>query len=213
MGIYGDPRGTTGGVVWGAARDRQGKVATTRAYVIPTNPQTGPQTIQRNKFVDSLGVVRNWGPAVYLDYFDRSVGQLPGFQSMMSILLRAIDASYEFTAPPDTPLGALHFPDTYAVATAGAAQAVDVSWSAELGPDGTLADKLQLLACEVARDIDDQHPTAVELDADTRNGSPFQFDLPAPNTAYLIAGFWVGVGDAVGKISRVEWRIQNSGST
>ncbi len=213
MGIYGDPRGTTGGIVWGAARDRLGKVATTRSYVIPANPNTGAQQLQRGKFKDALYVVRNWGPSVYLTDWDRGIGQLPGFQSLMSVLIKALNGTYQFVAPADTPLGALHFPNTWTVAQSATPGNIDVTWSAELGADGTNADQLQLVAARRDRNADLVHPTFTFLDCDTRNGSPYAITGLEVGQYYLIGGWWQGAGTALGKLSRVEWRVVQAGTT
>ena len=85
-GIFSNPRGTTSGLVFGAARTPQGKVVTSRQHVIPHNPRTTLQTANRNNWLGAVAAVRALGSTIYLDAFNRAIGQLPGFQSMMSML-------------------------------------------------------------------------------------------------------------------------------
>jgi len=209
-GIFGRPSGSVSNIVFGAARDRTGKVATSRAKVTPTNPNTAGQQLQRGKFGDALQIVRDLGPAVYEDDFDRAIGQLPGFQSLMSILTKCIDASYHLTAPPDTPLGPLHSPNTFAVATGAGSKQIAVTWSTELGADGTAADKVDYLLAQVARDADGNHPTGYALDGAARSTGALTITAPAGNVEYLVGIWFRGQGTAAGLLSRVEWRLVTS---
>jgi hypothetical protein len=92
-GIFSNPRGKTGGIVFGAARTRTGKKVTSRLLVPPSNPNTAAQQVQRGKFAEALAIVRLLGSGIYQSDFNRSIGQLPGFQSVTSIFLNALDAS------------------------------------------------------------------------------------------------------------------------
>ncbi len=113
-GITGRPAGKVASLIFGAARGREGKVVTVRELVAPSNPRTPEQQAQRGKFQSSLAYVQGWGPDVYQSDWNRSVGQLPGFQSMMSILLNNIQGTPERLTPPDDrQLGSLHFPDSF----------------------------------------------------------------------------------------------------
>ena len=104
-GIFSRPRGKTGGIVFGAARTREGKAVTSRLLVRPSNPRTPAQQLQRRKFDRTLNTVRSWGPGLYQDYFNRTIGQLAGFQSLESILLGAFKNDGSFEAPADTRTG------------------------------------------------------------------------------------------------------------
>ena len=104
-GIFSRPRGKTGGVVFGAARTREGKAVTSRLLVRPSNPRTPAQQLQRRKFDRTLNTVRSWGPGLYQNFFNRTIGQLAGFQSLESILLSAFKNDGSFEAPADTRTG------------------------------------------------------------------------------------------------------------
>lgn len=212
-GIFSAPRGTTSGIVFGAARTRDGKVTTSRAWNKPANPRTGAQQLQRGKFLDCLQVVRDFGPSIYQGDWDRAIGQLPGFQSMMSILLHALNDSFEFAAPPDTPLGPLHFPATWGITTAGGAGQLTATWSTELGPDGTASDQLQLIGCLAARDADGLHPVFFALDTAVRSAGTIAISTGQDSLLCLIGGWFQGAGTAAGRLSRTEWRLQTSQPT
>ena len=143
-GIFSKPRGKTGGIVFGAARTRQGKLATARELVKPSNPNTALQQTQRSKFKSALDLVRRLGAAIYQVAWNRSIGQLPGFQSMVSIFLNQMDSSKDITLVNDINLGILHFPDTFSISSPSAG---DFSYtnSTELGSNGTADDEFKLL--------------------------------------------------------------------
>jgi hypothetical protein len=211
-GIFGRPSGQILDLVIGAARDRQGKVATVRGLVIPANPNTAAQQLQRGKFSDSLWVLRNWGPVVYQDDWNRAIGQLPGFQSLMSILMNNIDDLYQFTEPPDTPLGTLHFPSTWTPVQGVGADDVDITWSDELGSDGTAADKLQLIAVREGRDGSDEHPVVHVVDAAVRSDAAYTLDCGEATTHYIMSAWFQGVGTAEGSLTRAEWTAALTGA-
>src|SRR3972149_3079354 len=98
-GIFSRPRGKTGGIVFGAARTREGKLVTSRLLVAPSNPNTADQQEQRSVFTQSLQCVRSLGASIYQEDFNRAIAQLPGFQAVMSILMNAMTPAFLFTAP------------------------------------------------------------------------------------------------------------------
>lgn len=212
-GIYSPPRGLCGNIVWGAARTRTGKVATTREYVIPVDPQSADQVIQRTKLADSVAVVRGWGPSYYLTDWDRAVGQLPGFQSLMSVLLDCIADNFQFAAPPDTPLGALHFPAAFTSAASGTPGAITITWSSEAGADGTAADKPIIVACRAARTGTLHTPILALAPAESRASSPYELVTGENGVTFLLGVWWQGVGLAAGKLSLARWALATSGTT
>lgn len=139
-GIFSNPRGKTGGIVFGAARTRTGKKVTSRLLVPPSNPNSAAQVIQRGKFAESLAIVRLIGSGIYQGDFNRAIGQLPGFQSMTSIYLNSMDAISDIGTIPPINLGSLHKPDTFGLSAPGPTGEIQVDWSAELGLNGTDAD-------------------------------------------------------------------------
>ena len=144
-GIFSNPSGKTGGVVFGAARTRTGKKVTSRLLVPPSNPNTAAQQIQRGKFSQSLAIVRLIGSAIYQGDWNRSIGQLPGFQSMMNIFLNSLNSIYTLTTIPTINLGSLHYPLTWTEDFVQALNNWKTTWSTELGVNGTTADVAVLI--------------------------------------------------------------------
>lgn len=133
-GIFSRPRGKTGGIVFGAARTREGKMVTSRLLVSPSNPRTADQVAHRLVFSDCLNITRSLGAVIYQDDWNRGIAQLPGFQSMMSVLMKASGDGRIFDAPSDVNLGTLGFPPTFAIEEGGAAGELSAGWSG-VAPD------------------------------------------------------------------------------
>lgn len=210
-GLHGRPAGNVAGVVYGAARTRTGKAVTARELVYPSNPQTADQVLQRNKFKESLTACRNMSASWWQEFFNRAIGQLPGFQSMMSIMLDNTNDSEEFTPPPDTPLGDLHFPDTYTVVTgAGASSTIDITWSTENGTNGTSADKLHFVLISKAAQPSKNRVAVDFSSTDTRTDGTKTYTCPAADEDYVVGCFLEGVGTAAGLLTVCEWRAVTS---
>lgn len=149
--------GSIGSITFSKARTREGFVQTARDRVVPLNPQTPAQVSARAKLSSSNFIARTLGPSAYQSDWDRAISKLPGYQSLVSMLQAAsihdtgnIDL---VNSPPDSPLGNLHFPDTFAVAHSGSGLwAVD--WSTELGENGANDDELQIYGIQVSQDQD-----------------------------------------------------------
>ena len=205
-GLHGRPSGNVAGVVYGAARTRIGKAVTARELVFPSNPQTAAQMLQRHIFMESLYATRYLGPTVYQDYFNRSIGQLPGFQSMMSILLNGTNAAEEFHAPPDTPLGNLHFPGTCAVTTGGGAVGTyEIDWSTENGLNGTVADTSYIFDIQVIATPTYTRWVVVAGIGPARSVGHYDGIGLAGGTDHVNCIFFVGVGAALGNLSLARW--------
>ncbi len=144
-GIFSKPRGKTGGIVFGAARTRTGKLATARELVKPSNPNTALQQTQRGKFKSALDLVRRISATIYQTAWNRSIGQLPGFQSMVSIFLNQMASNKDITLVNDINLGTLHFPNTFTLSSPVAGQLAFVN-STELGSNGTNLDIVNIIA-------------------------------------------------------------------
>jgi len=205
-GLHGRARGNVNGIIYGAARTRFGKVVTAREYVVPSDPQTAAQVIQRRKFEGSLYAVRHLGSTLWQSDFNRSIGQLPGFQSMMSIILENTDNTFVLAAPPDTPLGNLHYGASMAAVTGvGAGGDVDLTWNAALGLNGTAADVVEVFGVR-----------ADESSAGIRGGVDFAATAIRSDAALVVAtgssgADWIigiyfqGAGVALGLLSECHW--------
>lgn len=164
-GIFSKSRGKLSGIVFSAARAREGKVMTAREFVIPANPQTTPQQSNRMLFDYIQKLVRAFGPAIYRPIFNRGVQDLPGYQTLLSLFRRAYT---EFSATvwqassqnPDTLLGQLHFPDSVTVQPLSGND-LQVDWSTELGDNGQDADQVYILAADYRVDTGDDETWGV----------------------------------------------------
>lgn len=205
-GLHGRPSGNVAGVVYGAARTRTGKAVTARELVYPSNPQTADQMLQRHIFMESLSATRSLGATRWQDDFNRAIGQLPGFHSMMSILLNNTNASEEFISPPDTPLGDLHFPGTFTVVTgAGAAGTVTIDWTAEVGSNGTVNDEIELFS--IGKDATGTYIRGAYSPTSVKVRSDIQYIWPAGFVGQdvVVGAYCLGAGAAVGNLSLCRW--------
>lgn len=200
-GITGRPRGSIAGIVFGAARGRRGKLVTAREKVIPANPNTPAQQTQRSKFRDCLFIVREIGPSIYQDDWNRAVNQLPGFQSLMSIMLGNMDGNGLLTEPSDVPLGDLHFPDTFDYSQSVTTKKVQADWSAELGGNGTVGDELIMIAIEAARPVGRNRDIATIVADATRQEIQGEILCGQAAASYIILGYFSGVAAADGLLT------------
>jgi hypothetical protein len=104
-GIFSRASGTTSGIVFSEVRDKKGKTMISREKVIPQDPQTTNQLEQRNRFSRLIAAITSWSPALYQELFDRSVRNLPGFQSLESALNKSLGNDGKFVDAPDIATG------------------------------------------------------------------------------------------------------------
>lgn len=200
-GLFSNPRGKTGGVVFGAARTRTGKKVTSRLLVPPSNPNTAAQQTQRGKFAEALAIVRLIGSGIYQSDFNRSIGQLPGFQSMTSIYLNSMDAVSSLGTIPPINLGSLHKPATYTADTPPSSKVVKVDWSTELGINGHANDIVHLLSVE-----QDKAASPLERDVkvqatEVRSDGTASITMQLTGTVYDVLMYMEGVTTAPGVLS------------
>lgn len=210
-GIFGTTKGKVAGIVFSSARTREGKVVTAREKVTPANPKTAEQTLQRNKFSSALGLVKDIGPSIYQADWNRSVQQLPGFQSLMSIILNNIDDSLSFNAPPDTSLGNLHFPDTFSPVTGSSPGEIDVTWSNEAGANGLSTDLF--IAFAIVEDLAQTALVAVSNGVQTRTSGATGVTLSglAEGEPSIICGYFRGADANEGLLSLAVWQGVQAG--
>lgn len=147
-GIFSEASGHNNGLVFGKARTRDGKKTTVRQLVKPSNPNTNAQQSQRGRFSAALQIVKSIGRSIYSIDWQNAVDNLPGFQSLMSIMTNALsDTGASLSAPASATLGSRHFPDTFAAAAS--TDQIDVTWSTELGEIGAADDDAVVIAVEV----------------------------------------------------------------
>ena len=199
-GIFSKPSGKTGGIVFGAARTRTGKLVTARELVPPSNPNTPLQQTQRSKFKSALDLVRRIGADVYRSAWNRSVGQLPGFQSMESIFLNQMAANKEITLVNDINLGILHSPDTITFDSTIVGHAT-ANFTSENGANGTENDQAVLIA--IAKTDDDrQLANGVKVDSgDIRSDESASVIGLKSGSTYELYFYFVGKDSASGLYS------------
>lgn len=204
-GIFSNPRGKTGGLVFGAARTRTGKKVTARLLVPPSNPNTAAQQIQRSKFAEALAIVRLIGATFYQSDWNRSIGQLPGFQSLTSIYLNSMDDIADIGVIPSINLGSL-FPGSGFTLNAGAPSSCVYSWNTQTGLNGTDDDIAVVIAISTSKATS---PLERVVDVDTSltrisGGGPGPAVFPA-GTDVTGLMYFRGVGTAEGLLSATQY--------
>jgi len=199
---YGRLMGTLAETVGGAARGRRGKLNTIRTKVDPSNPNTPDQVIQRSKFRDCLDVARAVGPALYQADLNRAIGELPGFQSLMSVLLNNISDIYTFTEFPTLLLGDLHVPNEVTLGAGVTAGSFLLEWTTELGPNGTASDRLSCFIVEATAPAPGTDRHVYKLDAgEFRSDADITAGGFPGDTDMVVLGWFTGSGTAAGLIS------------
>lgn len=204
-GITSRPSGKLGNIIFGAARTPAGKVATAREAVDPSNPNTAAQQSQRSKFSQAVNIVQGVGPSVYQEDWNRAVGQLPGFQSWQSMLLNNIDQNDDLQPPDVRPLGNLHFPDSFSASSSDTSGSIDVSWSGELGDNGTDADDSVLLAIEQAQPASRERDVVTIVPGQQRSAQSATINTNQPGNVYVIGLYFRGAGNAEGLLSPADF--------
>lgn len=210
-GIFSNPRGKTGGIVFGAARTRTGKKVTSRLLVPPSNPNTAAQQVQRLKFANALAIVRLIGSAIYQSDWNRAIGQLPGFQSMTSVYLNSMDSVATLGVIPSINLGSLHQPATFVADSGAGSGLLNIAWSKELGINGTDADVLVILAVHQEKmDTPLERPITVDV-SKVRNDADFDLDVGFSGEAFTVLIYFRGAGAAEGLLSPTSLSVGTTG--
>ena len=207
-GLFSSPSGTTAGVTFGKARTREGKVTTAREYTVPSNPNSAGQQTQRSKFSSAKDIVRYSTAGWYQEAFNRAVSQLPGFQSMMSIIINALSDAFLMSAPPQTNLGSLDSPQSLGYEAINGSTEITVDFSSVIPLKGNAADEIFAIAIPAtSAKRGTLSPAFVSLAAVTRNTAPAVITVPAlvTNDVYIIGIFAVGVTTNVGVKSPCTW--------
>lgn len=209
-GITSRPSGQLGNIIFGAARTASGKVATAREAVAPSNPNTSAQQAQRSQFQMAVAIVQALGPDIYQEDWNRSVGQLPGFQSWQSILLNNMDNSDLLSAPPDRQLGSLHVPDSISASTGAAAGEIDLTWSTETGANGADGDAAVVLAIEAPAPSDRSRDVLVSRADSDRSDGAFTATVAQDATDYVLGLYFSGGGRGESALSTCRFLVATS---
>ena len=192
-GIFSRPRGKTGGLVFGAARTRDGKAVTARLLVKPSNPRTPAQQAQRRKFSVALEAVRATGQEFYRETFNRTIGQLPGFQALESILLRQMNSDGTFSRGPNINTGSAELPSYLWQLNADELNAGLMKCTADFNDDAPEGTKLHMFYIYAPtgdwNDVDDVvvgH--AIEEAGSSDSILYIEEDVPASQDGQILAG-------------------------
>lgn len=202
-GIFGNPSGSTGNIVFGAARTREGKVTTARQKVNPSNPKTSAQVTQRNKFSSVLDLVRRIGKPIYGTDWNRAIGQLPGYQSIQSTYLNQIDSSLDINLTLPVNLGTLPGFENFSV-TSGSPGVINITWNDNSGGSATSADVATFLlvaSTDANRQTDDG---VITSQTTTRSSTSVSFLGLTSGVEYQIYYYYKGEGLASGLYSIAE---------
>lgn len=143
--IFNRARGSIGGNTFSQARYRKGKLQTGRQRVTPANPKTPAQESQRDILAACLAIVRNAGQIIYRNQWNNQISKLPGYQSLMSVLMHMSSTTTEEVDVsgfyPTIQSGELHFPNTIVFNPSAVDNTVEINWSTELGTNGKSTDQ------------------------------------------------------------------------
>jgi hypothetical protein len=205
-GLHGRPRGAVAGIVYGAARSRQGKVVTAREYVVPGPTEDADVLAQRSVFASILYAVRYLAAACWQVDFNRAIGQLPGFHSIMSILLGSCPYSDKLLVPPaDTPLGNLYTPVFSPVPHGSVAGSITITWTTGLGINGTDLDRLVVILVEKEQTAGNIRGANYKGEVADRTDGTVDIATGASGTDWVVGCYFRGAGTAEGLLGPVKW--------
>ena len=195
QGILGGGRGAVGTVVMSQWRGKD----VIRARVTPSNPNTAAQQGQRSRFAQAVRIVKTWGRSLYAADWNRAVGDLPGFQSLTTLLLRNVDRETGLLGvPAPVSLGALEGLRDLTV-SALAPDEVGVSWTPGVLADGDGTDQVTVFGVErLMEAVDSYIPTPERSDRD--DGAAPLTGL-TPETTYLVGVYVRGATGNAGRLS------------
>jgi hypothetical protein len=207
-GIFSKPSGQTAGVVFGQARTRQGKVVTARQLVVPTNPNTAGQQAQRGIFSYAKDIVRATTSGWYESAFNRAVSQLPGFQSMMSIMMRTIDSAGVVTAPSQTNLGSLDVLNVTSIVADASDGHVAIEFTNATPLKGSAGDLVYAVVIpKTAAKRAIQGNALTQLGVSTRDDTPIEITVPSivAGDHFIVGIFVKGIAPNAGVFSPCVW--------
>jgi len=205
-GLHGRPRGTVAGIVYGGARSRQGKVVTAREYVIPGPTSDSKVIAQRLVFKSMVYATQYLAAQCWQEDFNRAIGQLPGFQSIMSVLLGSCPyATKELVPPPNTPLGNLYSPAFTVITHPSVGGSIRATWTTGLGTNGTAADPVVAFIVEKETTDEGVRTSWWKGEVAVRSDGTVDLTTGASSTDWVACFYFRGAGTAVGNLSPARW--------
>lgn len=199
-GIFSRPRGKVGGIVFGAARTRQGKLVTSRLLVPPSNPNTSAQQAQRGIFSYAMDIVRRIGSTVYRTDWNRAIGQLPGFQSLQSIFMKQTSSAGDVSLVTPINLGILE-PLLSLVVDKTDDSTISVGWSDTVSGNGTAADIVKIVCVGKSAATRETSGAVFVNSSNTRADVGDNISVPVSSEEWEIYVYVVGAGTASGLLS------------
>lgn len=139
--LFNNFQGNTIDLIVARARGREGTILTMRALTPASNPNTAEQKAQRSKFSRATTYASALARILsQTDVIDKDSG-LVRYHACMSLLLDAQDNAGNITLPKTWLPNALHFPDTVSYYQPPGSNNVDLSFSTELGSNGSPLDR------------------------------------------------------------------------
>ena len=201
-GILGNIRNKVGGVVGSQWKHRN----TLRSYVIPGNPDTAAQQVQRNKFAAAvafakliLGQVLN----VYVDPFQK---QMSGFNFFIKQNIAYFAAAIVWESVKVT-FGKLYGPLNASFGTLIAEQSA-ITWDTDTGSNGAADDKVFAMFYNITRDL--IYFAGAEVN---RSAGTLTIDIPGTldgDDCYMAC--WASKYDASGALVMVSDSVVDSGA-
>jgi hypothetical protein len=201
-GILGNIRNKVGGVVGSQWKHRN----TLRSYVIPGNPDTAAQQVQRNKFAAAvafakliLGQVLN----VYVDPFQK---QMSGFNFFIKQNIAYFAAEIVWASVKVT-FGKLYGPLNAAFGTLIAEQSA-ITWDTDTGSNGAADDKVFAMFYNITKDL--IYFAGAEVN---RSAGTLTIDIPGTedqDDCYMAC--WASKYDASGSLVMVSDSVVDSGT-
>lgn len=205
-GLHGRPRGAVGGIIYGGARSREGKVVTAREFVIPGDTDDPDVLDQRSVFKSFVLVMRYLTAECWQADYDRSIGQLPGFHSLMSVLLGSCPyATKVLVPPPATPLGNLHTLGFAPVTHGSVGGSITITWGTGLGINGTDADPVVVFLVDSNQTAEGIRGGVYKGEVATRVDGTIDIATGSTATDFLCACYFRGAGTALGNLSPVNY--------
>ncbi len=172
-GILGNIRGKVAGVVGSQWKDKN----YIREYVLPANPNTAAQQVQRTKMADVVAFCKALVGPIFNPYTDRFQKSMSGFNFFIKANIAIFDGTpdYPTILMTEGKLSPLLITD--AVYTTGSGQ-MQVTWTTNYGNNGSADDQCYGAALHVPTGV--WYAAPLEVDRDTLNHLYF---LPTGFTA------------------------------
>ncbi len=161
-GVLGNTRGKVAGIVGSQWKDKN----YIREYVLPANPNTAAQQVQRSKMADTVVFAKSLVGPVFNAYTDKFQKSMSGFNYFIKRNIAIFDGTPALDEIKITE-GKLHAPTTVAGAYTNGVADIDVTWDESLGNNGSLTDQMYAAAYNNTTKLWYFAPAEVDRDDET----------------------------------------------